>query len=102
VRTTVALPAEWFLSKHKRPLTVFVTAHNQYAVKAFDIHALYYLAKPAEPERLQASVSRVKDRIASEAALICSTDQWATAEDEQGRMEEPALFRSQVDIRQRD
>ncbi len=42
------------------PLTVFVTAHNQYAVKAFEIHALDYLTKPVEPERLQASVSRSK------------------------------------------
>ncbi len=52
------------------PLTVFVTAHNQYAVKAFEIHALDYLTKPVEPERLQASVSRVKERIASKAALM--------------------------------
>jgi len=52
------------------PLTVFVTAHNQYAVKAFEIHALDYLTKPVEPERLQASVSRVKERIASKAALL--------------------------------
>jgi two-component system LytT family response regulator len=52
------------------PLTVFVTAHNQYAVKAFEIHALDYLTKPVEPERLQASVNRVKERIASKAALM--------------------------------
>ncbi len=52
------------------PITVFVTAHNQYAVKAFEIHALDYLTKPVEPERLQASVSRVKERMASKAALM--------------------------------
>jgi two-component system, LytTR family, response regulator len=52
------------------PLTVFVTAHNQYAVRAFEIHALDYLTKPVEPERLQASVSRVKERLASKAALM--------------------------------
>jgi two-component system, LytTR family, response regulator len=52
------------------PLTVFVTAHHQYAVRAFEIHALDYLTKPVERERLQASVSRVKERIASKAALM--------------------------------
>ena len=51
------------------PVTVFVTAHNHYAVKAFDVHALDYLTKPVEPERLQATLERVKERIASSAAL---------------------------------
>jgi two-component system, LytTR family, response regulator len=51
------------------PLTVFVTAHNQFAVKAFEVHALDYLTKPVEPERLQATLARVKERIASTAAL---------------------------------
>ena len=52
------------------PVTVFVTAHNQYAVQAFEVHALDYLTKPVEPERLQATLVRVKERIASNTALI--------------------------------
>jgi two-component system LytT family response regulator len=52
------------------PSTVFVTAHNQYAVKAFEIHALDYLTKPVEPKRLQMAVDRVKERIASKTALM--------------------------------
>jgi two-component system LytT family response regulator len=51
------------------PITVFVTAHNHYAVKAFDVHALDYLTKPVEPERLKAALIRVKERIALQAAL---------------------------------
>jgi two-component system LytT family response regulator len=51
------------------PVTVFVTAHNQYALKAFEVHALDYLTKPIEPERLQATLARVKERVASSAAL---------------------------------
>jgi len=51
------------------PITVFVTAHNHYAVKAFEVRALDYLTKPVEPERLQAAVLRVKERIASQEAL---------------------------------
>jgi two-component system LytT family response regulator len=52
------------------PVTVFVTAHNQYAVQAFEVHALDYLTKPVEPERLQATLGRVKEWIASHAALM--------------------------------
>jgi two-component system LytT family response regulator len=52
------------------PITVFVTAHNHYAVKAFEVHALDYLTKPVEPERLEAAVLRVKERIASQRALM--------------------------------
>ena len=52
------------------PVTVFVTAHNQYAVQAFEVHALDYLTKPVEPERLRATLGRIKERIASHAALM--------------------------------
>jgi two-component system LytT family response regulator len=44
--------------------TVFVTPHNQYAVQAFEVHALDYLTKPVELERLQATLVRVRERIA--------------------------------------
>jgi two-component system LytT family response regulator len=54
----------------RMPVTVFVTAHNHYALKAFEVHALDYLTKPIEPERLKATLHRVKERIASKSALI--------------------------------
>lgn len=45
------------------PRTVFVTAHNEYAVGAFDVHAIDYLVKPIQRKRLDAAVARVKERI---------------------------------------
>lgn len=51
------------------PITVFVTAHNHYAVKAFEVHALDYLTKPVEPARLKAALARVKERVTLQAAL---------------------------------
>lgn len=52
------------------PITIFVTAHNHYALKAFEVHALDYLTKPVEPERLRSALARVKERIAADAALM--------------------------------
>lgn len=52
------------------PVTVFVTAHNHYAVRAFEVHALDYLTKPVEAERLQDSLLRVRERIAAQNALM--------------------------------
>ena len=45
------------------PLTVFVTAHSQFAVEAFAVHALHYLVKPVERGHLEEAVSRVKERV---------------------------------------
>lgn len=53
----------------RMPATVFVTGHQHYAVKAFEVHALDYLTKPVEPERLHATLQRVKERVAAQAAL---------------------------------
>lgn len=42
------------------PRVVFVTAYDQYAVRAFDAHALDYLLKPLNPERFHGTLARVK------------------------------------------
>jgi two-component system LytT family response regulator len=42
---------------------VFVTAYDQYALKAFDVHAVDYLLKPFNPERLTQALERVRARL---------------------------------------
>jgi len=42
------------------PAIVFVTAFDQYALRAFEVHALDYLLKPYDLERLSAAVTKVK------------------------------------------
>ncbi len=44
---------------------VFITAHNKYAVDAFESEALDYVLKPVMDERLQKTVKRLKERLAS-------------------------------------
>ncbi|MBU1100355.1 MAG: LytTR family DNA-binding domain-containing protein [Bacteroidetes bacterium] len=41
---------------------IFVTAYDEYAVKAFDVNALDYLLKPVNPDRLRNSLERIADR----------------------------------------
>jgi DNA-binding LytR/AlgR family response regulator len=46
-----------------RAHVVFITAYDQYAVKAFERGALDYLQKPISAERLRLTVARVKERL---------------------------------------
>jgi two-component system LytT family response regulator len=52
------------------PPTVFVTAYHEHAVQAFEIHAVDYVTKPVEPERLQTALERVREKSAARAALL--------------------------------
>ncbi len=45
------------------PMVVFVTAFHQYAVDAFDLHAVDYVLKPLDSERIARSVERAIDRL---------------------------------------
>ena len=46
------------------PAVVFVTAYDEHAVRAFEVHAVDYLVKPFPPERLAAALARVRERMA--------------------------------------
>lgn len=51
----------------KPPLFVFITAFDQYAVRAFEENALDYLLKPVSSERLRTTVERVREKIAQQS-----------------------------------
>ena len=47
------------------PIVIFVTAFDEHAVKAFEVHALDYLLKPFKPARLKAAVVRARAQLAA-------------------------------------
>ena len=46
----------------KAPYVIFVTAYDEYALKAFDVNALDYLMKPVEPRRLAEALLKVRQK----------------------------------------
>jgi two-component system LytT family response regulator len=51
------------LDKSKRPAVIFVTAHDKFALKAFEVHAIDYLLKPFDRERFRTALHRALDHI---------------------------------------
>jgi two-component system LytT family response regulator len=47
------------------PVVVFVTAYDEYALRAFEVHALDYLLKPFSAERFRSVMERVRRQLAS-------------------------------------
>jgi two-component system, LytTR family, response regulator len=52
------------LKSDAMPLFAFVTAYDEYAIRAFEVNAVDYLLKPVSPERLEETFRRVRDRLA--------------------------------------
>jgi len=47
----------------RMPGVIFVTAYDQFALKAFEVHAVDYLLKPVNPERLKAACQRARQQV---------------------------------------
>jgi two-component system LytT family response regulator len=63
------------------PLVVFVTAYDDYAVRAFDANAIDYLLKPYDQPRLQRALQRARDRLAAARSAAATTAASATKAD---------------------
>ena len=50
------------------PLVIFVTAHDEHAVRAFELHALDYLVKPYREERLRDAIQHAREQLAQRRA----------------------------------
>jgi two-component system LytT family response regulator len=51
------------LGAEAMPPVIFVTAHDQYAIRAFEVNAIDYLLKPVTRERFQRALDRVRERV---------------------------------------
>lgn len=51
------------IGRERLPAVVFVTAYDKYALRAFDVHALDYLLKPFDPERLTTALARARAQV---------------------------------------
>lgn len=45
----------------KTPAIVFVTAYNDYAIKAFEVNAADYIVKPVDPDRLKETIDKIRE-----------------------------------------
>lgn len=52
-------------ANERLPFVIFVTAHDEFAVRAFDVHAVDYLLKPVSAERFARALVRARDSIAA-------------------------------------
>lgn len=60
------------LSQEDMPLVIFVTAYDQHAVRAFEVHAIDYLLKPFEDERFLQSLQRAREAV-QQGTIAAST-----------------------------
>ena len=68
------------------PAVVFVTAHAEHALKAFDLDAVDYLTKPVKRERLHAALQRVAQRRGAAPAAAAPTEEPVIVVSERGRV----------------
>ncbi|MBS7806723.1 LytTR family DNA-binding domain-containing protein [Variovorax sp. PCZ-1] len=61
--------AERWPPNRSLPLLVFITAFDEYAVKAFEQAAIDYIVKPVKPQRLQQTLERIKHQIHISAGI---------------------------------
>ncbi len=58
------------ISTENPPTIIFVTAHDQFAIRAFEVNAFDYLLKPFSVERLEATLNRAKEQIKKQEIAI--------------------------------
>ncbi len=51
------------LEQEKLPVTIFITAYEQYAIKAFEVNAIDYLLKPFDDDRFYQALEKAKENV---------------------------------------
>lgn len=80
------------------PAIIFVTAHDNHAIRAFEVHAVDYLLKPVAGERFDAALGRVKERLAGRAEQRSSAT--PSAADLAAAARPPAQYLDRIPVRE--
>lgn len=78
------------------PPTIFVTAFQEHAVRAFDVHAVDYLTKPVHPRRLRIALDRVREKITAKNALLTQAQLSAVLDGLRSATEEAKSYTSRL------
>jgi two-component system LytT family response regulator len=76
----------------RAPAVVFTTAFDEFALRAFEVHAVDYLLKPVEPSRLAAAIERAAERVRNKTP-VPSPQELSAAARPPGRALERILIR---------
>lgn len=69
------------IGAEQMPMVIFVTAYDEFAVKAFEVHALDYLLKPVDPERFTMALDRARASIEHRNTSALTTKLMSLLED---------------------
>jgi two-component system LytT family response regulator len=81
------------------PVVVFVTAYDEYAVRAFEVHALDYVRKPVSQERLREALDRAVAQVRGRKLAEYGTTLLAAVADIRNRREADGGGSTRVDAR---
>src|SRR5215510_111526 len=84
------------LTANQLPVIIFVTAYDQYAVRAFEFHALDYLLKPFDDERFEKTLEWALSQLEQKQFRQLSEQMLALLEEHQGKQKSEAVKRSPV------
>lgn len=89
------------LRKDRLPLIAFVTAYDEYAVRAFELNAVDYLLKPVERARLRDTINRAQERLEREDLRAGEAEHLKAAAADYEAATRPTYL-ERLPIRQRD
>ena len=89
------------LRKNAMPLIAFVTAYDEYAVKAFELNAVDYLLKPVDSARLRETINRAQERLEQSDWRGAESQRLQAATEEYEQAMRPPLL-ERIPVRQRD
>ena len=89
------------LRKDRMPLIAYVTAYDEYAVRAFELNAVDYLLKPVEPARLRKTINRAVERLEHSELRSDDASRVHAAATEYAASQ-PATLLRRIPVRKRD